>query len=143
MDCYCFVEEYFSIYLPMAELSLKKRFDTPWFGPITSFGGDLLYPIWSRDEGRMHQFDSRVLPWILVGFILNASGSWSGNLHIVDAEDLNNYPAPEINVERFEAKKVEARILHGSVHISLRKWLNTAGRISSSIFTQRYLERGM
>ena len=45
-------------------------------------------PISPKDKGNLHQFGSKVLPGLFTGHTLNAGGYWSGDLFVVDAEDV-------------------------------------------------------
>ena len=47
-----------------------------------------IYPISSKDQGPVHQFGTKVCPGIFAGYALNAGRSWTGDLLIVNTEDL-------------------------------------------------------
>ena len=45
---------------------------------------------------------TKMLGGICVGYVPRAGGGWSGDLIMADVEDLQNMPASEICVKRFE-----------------------------------------
>ena len=45
-------------------------------------------PVSPKDEGNLHQFGSKVLPGLFTGHALNAGGYWTGDLFVVDADDV-------------------------------------------------------
>ena len=61
----------------------------------------------AKDRGRVHQFGTKVLPAIFIGYSLNAVGSWTGDLLTVDMEDLKTMPPSEIHVKRFKSTEVD------------------------------------
>ena len=53
------------------------------------FGADIDYqPIIEKDKAQLHAFGERVLPGIFVGYTQHAGGGWSGDLEIVDWEEI-------------------------------------------------------
>ena len=69
----------------------QRRFNSPFERPIVPFGTEVkFYPILSKDLGRVHQLGTKILPGIIMGYALNAGGSWTGELLKVDTEDPQN-----------------------------------------------------
>ena len=55
----------------------------------------------------MHQFGTKVFPEIFMGHPLNTGRGWTGDLLIVDTEDLKTMPPSEIHIEIFKAQEVD------------------------------------
>ena len=59
----------------------ERRFAEPFKGPIIPFGAMVeYYPISSRDQSRLHQFDQKILPGIFIGYVLIVRGIWKGDI---------------------------------------------------------------
>ena len=57
---------------------------------------------------RLHQFGSKVLPGIFLGYALHAGGTWKGDVLVADIEELEQMYASEIYAKRLNAKEVSA-----------------------------------
>ena len=67
----------------------ERRFNSPFDGPIIPFGAEVkFYPVSSKDQDRVQRFGTHVLPGIFIGYALNAGRRWTGDLLMVDTEDL-------------------------------------------------------
>ena len=63
------------------------RFGMPSYGPVIPFGETVEYhPISAKDLSRVHQFGSKVLPGIFLGYALHAGGIWRGDIMLADSE---------------------------------------------------------
>ena len=68
MNCFCFLRNVVDL-LESEETAYKKRFGCDFTGPLIPFGAEINYkPITSKDEARLHQFGSKVLSGIFVGY---------------------------------------------------------------------------
>ena len=85
---------------------LEGRFHSPFDEPIIPFGsGVMFHRRSSKDQGRAHQFGTKALPGTFIGYALNAGESWSGDLLIVDTEDLQTTPQSETHVKKKQMKR--------------------------------------
>ena len=58
--------------------------------PLVEFQTEIqFYPISAKDQGRVTQFGTEVLPDIFMEYDLNAGGCWTCDLLIPDTEDQN------------------------------------------------------
>ena len=81
----------------------ERGFDAPFDGLIIPFGAELLYhTISAKDQNRQHQFASKVIPCMFIGYDIFAERSWSENLLNAYAEDLKNSPVSKIHVNTFK-----------------------------------------
>ena len=89
MECYCFLRNIVDI-LKDGKTAFEKRFEKPWYGPYLHFGELVEYqPDKPPDKARCHKYGKETLPGIFVGYKEDAGGGWSGELKIVDVEELN------------------------------------------------------
>ena len=85
----------------------ESRFGEPFKGPIIPFGSLVEYhPISVKDLSRLHQFGKKVLPGILLGYVLYAGGIWKGDIMVADIEELEKMDASEIHARRLNANEV-------------------------------------
>ena len=87
---------------------MKKALRQYWFSldfrkaggqkPCSVVGGEVkFYPISSKDQGRVHPFGTKVFPGKFMGYVLNAGGSSTGDLLMVNTEDPNTMPHHLLN----------------------------------------------
>ena len=88
----------------------ESRFKTKFTGPIIPFGAEIIYkPIGKTDTAKLHKFGSKMLPGIFVGYAIQEGGYWSGDLIIVDKEDLEKADLiTEVHPKRFKANEIHA-----------------------------------
>ena len=55
---------------------------------------------------RLHQFGSKVLAGIFLGYALHAGRIWKGDILVADIEDLEKMDASEMHARRLNAKDV-------------------------------------
>ena len=68
----------------------KKRFGVDSHGPVIPFGAECFYlPIYDKDDKRIHKFGNKLLAGIFMGYVLHAGGGWSGDLYVLDQEEIN------------------------------------------------------
>ena len=80
MECYCYVRHAQDL-LADGKTPSERRFGGPFKGPVIPFGAMVeYYPISSRDQLRLHQFDQKVLPGIFIGHALIVGGIWKGDI---------------------------------------------------------------
>ena len=88
--------ETFKIFCLMED-SIQKTFGEPFNGPIIPFGSLVeYYPIYAKDQSRIHQFGKKVLPGLFLGYALYAGGIWKGDMLVADVEELETMDASEI-----------------------------------------------
>ena len=86
----------------------ERRFNSPIEGSIIPFGAEVKFClISSKDQGRVHQFGTNVLPGLSIRYVLKAVGSWTGDLLTVDAEDLETMLPSESHMKRNKSKELD------------------------------------
>ena len=71
--------------------------------------GFFLYPTSTKDKkSRPHQFWTKVLSGMLIGYALNSGGGWTGDLIIADWHDIENNVTSEVHVKSASPKKLES-----------------------------------
>ena len=84
-----------------------RRFGEPFKGPIIPFGSLVeYYPIYAKDQSRIHQFGKNVLPGFFLGYALHGRRLWKGDTSVADIEQLETMDASEIYSKRLNAKEV-------------------------------------
>ena len=78
------------------------------------------HPISAMDISRLHQFGPKVLPGILLGYVLYAGGIWKGDIMIADIEELEEMGASELHSRSFDAKEVSTPMKGDN--FSSRRW---------------------
>ena len=96
MECYCCLPNV-QDHLADSQTPYFRRFNSPLVGPIGSMWG------------------------IFIGYAVNAEGSWTGNLLIVDRADLKTLPPSEMHVKNF-------RLKNGGNHQEKQFWYFHVGR---------------
>ena len=81
----------------------ERRFGRPCNGPVIPFE---YHPISAKDQSRLHQFGSKVLPGIFLGYALHAGGIWKGDMVVADIEELGEMDASELHARKLNAKEV-------------------------------------
>ena len=67
----------------------ENRFGSPFYGPSIPFGAEITYkPISPKDLQRLHQFGTKELRGIFIGYAQQSGGRWSKDLFVVDIEEL-------------------------------------------------------
>ena len=78
----------------------ERRFNSPFDGPITLFGGEVkFYPIYCKDQSRVHHFGTKVLPGMFMGYALNVARGWTGDLFITNTKHLKTMPPNQKEVD--------------------------------------------
>ena len=96
-----------------------------------------------KDKTRLHQSISKFLTGVSVGYALNAEGGWTGDLLIVDAEDLKSDAATDIHAKRFKAKAVGIQKLNGEFVFSCVNGKEAEWATSSSyLLSESIVESG-
>ena len=94
----------------------ERRFGEPIKEPIIPFGSLIEYhPIFATDLSRL-----KVLPGVLLGYVLYARRIWKGDIMFADIEELEKMDASETHAKRLDAKKVITPKI-GDFHLRLRK----------------------
>ena len=85
MECSCFLRNIQDL-LSDGKTPCERRFGMPFNGPVIPFGAVVEYhPISAKVQSRLHQFGSKVLPGVFLGFVLYAGrrqGRVGGDGHI-------------------------------------------------------------
>ena len=85
----------------------ERRFGKPFKGPIIPFGSLVeYYPVSAKDQSRIHQFGTKVLPGLFLGCALYAGRIWKGDIMVADIEELETMDVSEIYSKRLNAKEV-------------------------------------
>ena len=92
-------------------------------GPMVPSGAMVEYhPISAKDQSRLHQFGSRVLPGIFLGYALYAGGIWKGDIMVADIEELEEMDASELHARRLNANEVLTPLRSWKLHFPNRRW---------------------
>ena len=72
MECYTYLRNIKDL-LSDGKTPQERRFGEPFQGPIIPFGSLVEYsPISAKDQSRIHQFGTKVLPGLFLGYALYA-----------------------------------------------------------------------
>ncbi len=107
MECYCFLRNIVDISVTN-HTAYHNRFGADFRGPTIPFGAEIEYqPNTQKDKARLHQMSQKTLPGLFMGYEQQAGGGWSGDLLVVDWEELekaNNVNL--VHIKRFKADEV-------------------------------------
>ena len=88
MDCSCFLRNV-SVVLETGKTANQECFSSSFAGPLIPFGAAVKYdPIHHKDKKRTHAFGSKMLIGLFLGYHQQAGGGWSGDLLLIDAEEV-------------------------------------------------------
>ena len=106
MECYSHLRNMQDL-LSDGKTLYERRFGMPFNGPVIPFGAMIEYhQISAKEQPRLHQFGSKVLPGIFLGYVLYAGGFWKGDIMVTDNEELEQMDASELHARRLNAKEV-------------------------------------
>ena len=106
MECYCYLRNIQDL-LSDGKTLHERRFGVPSGGPVIRVGALIEYHrISAKDLSRLHQFGSKVLQGIFLGYALHAGRIWKGDTMVADIEELEPVGASEIYAKRLNAKEV-------------------------------------
>ena len=106
MECYTYLRNVQDL-LSDRKTPHERRFGVPFNGPVIPFGVMVEYhPKSAEDLSRLHQFGSKVLPSIFLGYALGAERIWKGDILVADIEELEQIDASEIDARRLNAKEI-------------------------------------
>jgi len=114
MSCYCFLRN-----IADAQRNGKTAFFTrlneDFQGPAYPFGVAVEYvPITKKDKERVHKFSSKLLSGMFVGYDQRAGGSCSGDLYVIDTEEMESAEhVSDIYLKRFNHKEVHVVKING------------------------------
>ena len=79
----------------------------PFNGPVIPFGAMVEYrPVSAKDQSRLHHFGAKVLPGIVLGYVLYSRRTWKGDIMVADNEDLEQMDASGLHARMLNAKEV-------------------------------------
>ena len=109
MACYCFLKAVVDI-LDDDKTAFERRCGSSFSGPLTPFGAEITYlPITDKDKSRLHQFGSKVISGIFLGYEQQDGGGWSGDLLVLDWGEIENASHfNDIHIKRFKQSEVNA-----------------------------------
>ena len=124
MACYCFLRNVNDL-LSDSKTSYERRYDAKFGGPMIPFGAEITYlPITDKDKARLHQFGSKLLSGIFLGYEQQEGGGWSGDLLVLDWEEIEQAEHfSDIHIKRFKASEVETSKLSGKFRFPLAEGL--------------------
>ena len=107
MACYCFLRNVHDIQSE-GKTPFSLRFGEDFTGPIIPFGAEVTYkPITDKDKERLHKYGRKELNGIFVGYAQHAGGGWTGDLLLVDSEEIEDAESvSDIYIKRFKAQEV-------------------------------------
>ena len=115
MECYTYLRN-IQYLLSDVKTLYERRFGEPFKGPIIPFGSLVeYYPIFAKDQSRIHQFGKEVLPGLFLGYALYAGRIWKGDIMDADIEELETMDASEIYSKRLNAKEVIFPVADGRI----------------------------
>ena len=82
----------------------ERRFGTTFDGPVTPFGAEIYFNPFTTKDKRRHQFGTKMLPRIYMGYTENSGGGWTGDFIIADWHDIEKNVASEVHAKRFKSK---------------------------------------
>jgi hypothetical protein len=90
MNCFCFLRCVVD-QLRNGQTAFQQRFGIEFKGPCIPFGAEIrYYPITTKDKARLHGFGNKTLDGIFLGYQQQAGGGWSGDLLILDWEEIRD-----------------------------------------------------
>ena len=93
----------------------ERRFGTPFNGPTIPFGVMVEYhPISAKDQSRLHQFGSQVLPGVFLGYALCAGRFRKGDIMVADTGEMEEMDASELHARRLNAMEVLSPLRSGN-----------------------------
>ena len=111
MRCYCFLRNVVDL-IQTAKMSEPKtayemRFGSSFRGPVVPFGAAVTYkPSAEKDKERLHKFSAKTLQGIFMGYYQQAGGGWSGDLFIIDIDELEEAEdAADVYIKKLKAEE--------------------------------------
>ena len=106
MECYTYLRNVTDL-LSDGKTPFERRFGQPFKRPVIPFASVVEYhPISSKDQSRIHQFGTKVLPGLFLGYPFFEVGIWKGDVLITELQELETMDASEIYSKRLNAKEV-------------------------------------
>ena len=107
MSCYCFLRDIADVQ-HNCKTAYFNRFNANCLGPAYPFGAAIEYvPISKKDKERVHTFSSKLLSGMFVGYDQRSGGSWSGDLYVIDTEEMESAEhISEVYIKRFNHNEV-------------------------------------
>jgi len=107
MACYCFLRCVVD-QLVGGHTAYFRRFGKNYDGPVIPLGAEITYqPRDDKDKKRCHQLGEKVLRGIFAGYVQHAGGGWTGDLNVIDWEELENAGhVSEIYLRRSKADEI-------------------------------------
>ena len=107
MSCLCFLKNVVD-FLDDNQIAYKRRLGSDFPGPLLPIGAEITYvPITEKDKARLHQFCSKVLSGIFLGYEQQECGGWSSDLLVLDWEEIGNAEHfSDIHIRCFKAAEV-------------------------------------
>ena len=88
MECYCCLRK-IQDKLCDGKTPHERRFGMPFNRPVIPFGAMVeCHPVSAKDQSGLHEFGTKVLPGIFLGYALYAGGIWKGDIVVADIEEL-------------------------------------------------------
>ena len=86
----------------------ERRCGARFSGAVIPFGAGITYlPITDKDKKHVHQFGSKLLWGIFLGYEQQEGGGWNGDLLFLDWEQIENaLHLSDIHIKRFRASEV-------------------------------------
>ena len=120
MKCYCFLH---CIVTQMfhGKTAYKQRFKKEFAGPIIPYGAAVEYlPITKKDKAKCHKLGGKLLKGIFLGYVQHAGGGWTGDLRVIDQEEINEATlVSEVYPKRFKSSEVFVRLRKEKVYFPL------------------------
>ena len=105
MECLCFLRN-IQDKQTGRKAPYERRFGTLFDGAVIPFGAEMVDPISTKDNSRLHQLGNNMLCGIYMWYALHTGGKSSGDLLIADWDEPEKNIASEVHVERFESQEV-------------------------------------
>ena len=120
MECYCYLRNVVDL-LITNETAYHRRFGTDFQGPVWPFGCEIKYkPISKDDLTHCHKYGDKMLPGIFVGYDIKAGGKWSGDVLVIDWDELQEAEnVNEVYPKRFKVGTSQSPEVHAVLKLSL------------------------
>ena len=103
-------------------------------------GAEIEYkPITEKDKSKLHKLGKKMMRGIFLGYVQQHGGGWSGDLYVVDWDDMQNadsFHEVEEKIKRFKAQEVEIIKIQGNFSFPLAQ-----GNLSQPLSEKRVVPR--
>ena len=94
--------------------AFKQRYGADFYGPKIPFGAEVKYhPYSPTDKAKIHTFGEPRLRGIFLGYVQDWGGGWTGELEVLDWEDLDKATCQtQCKIKKIRAGDVEPVLIN-------------------------------